>query len=131
MATIRIQRSDEAVLHGLGERLARARLDRNLTQAQLAREAGVSKRTIVRLEAGQSTQVTNLIRVLRVLDLVNEFEAIGAEPETSPIEQLATDRSSKRRRQRASGQRRQTDTPPNGSDWTWDPEPPRKGGGDS
>lgn len=59
--------TDAAVLAELGERLARLRLQRNLTQAQLAREAGVSKRTLIRLERGESSQVTNLIRVVRSL----------------------------------------------------------------
>jgi len=45
------QATDDSVLAELGGRLARIRLDRNLTQAQLAEQAGVSKRTIERLEA--------------------------------------------------------------------------------
>ena len=61
MAT-RMETTDRRVLADLGDRLAQHRLNRNLTQDQLAREAGVSKRTIVRLENGQSSQATNLVR---------------------------------------------------------------------
>lgn len=57
-----LETTDAAVLAELGDRLSRRRLQRNLTQAQLAREAGVSKRTVIRLERGESSQVTNLIR---------------------------------------------------------------------
>ena len=46
------QTTDEAVLSELGGRLARVRLARNFTQAGLARQAGVSKRTVERLESG-------------------------------------------------------------------------------
>ena len=46
------QATDEVILGELGGRLAKIRLDRNLTQAQLATQAGVSKRTVERLEAG-------------------------------------------------------------------------------
>ena len=46
------QASDEAILSELGGRLTRVRLEQNLTQAQLAEQAGVSKRTVERLEAG-------------------------------------------------------------------------------
>jgi hypothetical protein len=42
--------TDEAVLGELGRRLAQVRLGKNLTQAQLAAKAGVSKRTVERLE---------------------------------------------------------------------------------
>jgi putative transcriptional regulator len=44
--------TDEAVLRELGERLSAARVSRNLTQAHVAEEAGISKRTLERLEAG-------------------------------------------------------------------------------
>src|SRR3989304_2190643 len=46
------QLTDEAILREVGSRLAGARLARNLTQAALAEEAGVSKRTVERLAAG-------------------------------------------------------------------------------
>ncbi|HEY1716698.1 MAG TPA: helix-turn-helix transcriptional regulator, partial [Verrucomicrobiae bacterium] len=46
------QATDETVLAELGGRLTRIRLERNLTQLQLAKEAGVSKNTVQRLEAG-------------------------------------------------------------------------------
>ena len=57
--TTHFLQSDGAVLNLLGERLGRHRLDHNLTQADLAAAAGVSKRTVERLEAGGSTQLSN------------------------------------------------------------------------
>ena len=83
-----METTDQQVLAELGDRLARHRLNRNLTQDQLAREAGVSKRTIVRLENGQSSQVTNLIRVLRALGLLGNLDALVPAPSASPIEAL-------------------------------------------
>lgn len=62
--------SDEVVLTELGSRVARRRLDMGLTQAMLAEQAGVSKRTLERLETGASTQLTSFIRILRVLELL-------------------------------------------------------------
>ena len=44
------QLTDEAVLQELGGRLTQSRIGHNLTQAALAEQAGVSKRTIERLE---------------------------------------------------------------------------------
>ncbi len=38
----------------LGKRIAKHRLDRNDTQAELAKEAGVSKRPLIRMESGGS-----------------------------------------------------------------------------
>ena len=65
--------TDDAVLAELGARLARWRLEKNLTQAELSDRAGVGRRTIQRLEAGESVQVTSLVRVLRVMGLLSRW----------------------------------------------------------
>jgi transcriptional regulator with XRE-family HTH domain len=82
------QLADHAILNALGTRLAKARLDRNLTQAQLAENAGVSKRTVERIEAGESAQLASFIRLCRALDLVDYFEMLVPETPLSPIAQL-------------------------------------------
>ncbi len=105
--------TDEAVLAELGDRLSRLRLQRNLTQAQLAREAGVSKRTLIRLESGESIQVTNLIRVVRALGLLGNLDAFVPPPLSSPIAQL---RSRKKERRRASPGVTKSGPPPQ---WIW------------
>ncbi len=92
--------SDEAILSELGGRLARMRLEKNLTQAQLAELAGVSKRTVERLERGDvAPQMSGFIRVCRALGVVERFEVLVPEPVTSPMAQL---RSGGKRRRRAS-----------------------------
>ena len=111
------QATDEAVLSELGSRLAQARLERNLTQAQLAEQAGVSKRTVERLESGSvATQLSGFIRVCRVLELVERFDLLVPEPVPSPVEQL---KLRGRRRQRASAKRRAQAAP---KKWQWGDE---------
>ncbi len=80
--------SDEALLRQLGERLLQYRLNRNITQAALAKEAGVSARTINRVERGHSIQVSNFIRLLRSLGLLGNMHALVPEPALSPIQQI-------------------------------------------
>lgn len=112
--------SDAAVLAGLGTRLAAQRLLLNLTQAQLAEEAGVSKRSIERLESGAAaTQLSAFLRVCRVLGLQDRIEQLVPEPSTSPVEQL---KLKGRRRQRASGTAdavKLAEPAPKG--WSWKP----------
>jgi len=79
---------DDIVLGELGARIARARLEGNLTQAQLAIKAGISKRTLERMETGGATQLVNLVRVSRALGLVERFELLIPEPVASPVAQL-------------------------------------------
>ena len=94
------QATDQAILAELGVRLARERLERNLTQAQLATQAGVSKSTVQRLESGSvATQLSGFIRVCRVLELVERFESLIPEPVPSPVARL---KSGGKKRQRAS-----------------------------
>jgi DNA-binding XRE family transcriptional regulator len=52
--------SDESVLREIGARVARQRLERNLTQAQVAHEAGLAQRTVTRIEAGGTATVASL-----------------------------------------------------------------------
>jgi len=118
--------TDPAVLAELGGRLARHRLQRNLTQAELAHEAGVSLSTVARLEAGESTQLTNLIRVVRALGLLGNFDVFVPPPAPSPIELLEMQG---RQRRRASPRTRDGDAA-TGEPWTWD-EPGARGGDDS
>ena len=91
--------SDQAILEELGARVARCRLNQNLTQQAFAELAGVSRPTVARLELGQSTTLSNWIRVLRALKLVKNLEQLVPEPPASPIQQLKTQ---KQRRLRAS-----------------------------
>lgn len=108
--------TDEVVLKELGTRLARARLDRNLTQAQLAEQAGISKRTIERLEQGSAAaQLSSVIRVCRVLDILERFELLVPEPTPSPMAQLQLHG---KQRQRASRPRTDAVNEPAG-EWTW------------
>lgn len=111
------QLSDASVLQELGTRLAAVRLAQNLTQAQLAEQAGISKRTLERLEAGAvATQLSTLLRVLRVLGLHDQLQQLVPEPVLSPLQQLQLQG---RARQRASGQGVAEPAPT--KKWRWDP----------
>ncbi|MDX1396143.1 MAG: helix-turn-helix domain-containing protein [Gemmatimonadota bacterium] len=106
--------TDDAVLAELGARLSSARLSHDLTQAQLAREAGVSKRTVERLEAGESAQLTSFIRVLRALRLLDRFQELLPPERPAPMDLL---RREGRTPRRASGRGASPDRP-----WTWGEE---------
>ena len=95
--------TDHAVAAELGRRLARCRLSMGVTQAALAFEAGISKRTLERIEAGQSVQFVSLVRLLRALRLMDNLEALAPAEGPGPMELL---RMQGRRRQRASSARR-------------------------
>jgi len=117
--------ADEAVLSELGARLRRTRLERNLTQRELASEAGVERKVLQRIEAGEPVTLTGFIRVLRALGLIDALNHLVPEPTPSPIELLKLHGS---RRRRASGARLKS--PPaqeQQTPWRWGDETPAGG----
>lgn len=103
--------SDNAVLNEFGKRIAGARLNNNWTQADLANKAGVSKSTVEHIEKGQSTQLLNMIKILRALGHLNQFISIVPELGPSPMELLAASRKQQAsKRKRASKPRTQGKT---------------------
>lgn len=110
--------TDEALLTLIGQRVMQLRLARNLTQQQLAEQAGLGLRTVQRLEQGAAaTQLSGFLRVCRVLGLVERFDLLVPETAPSPMEQL---KLQGRKRQRASGQRQAKGKPAaKAGKWTW------------
>lgn len=108
------QLTDETLLKTIGERLARRRLAQDLTQAELAEQAGLGLRTVQRLELGAAaTQLSGFVRVCRVLGLVERLDAFIPEETESPMARL---KQQGRIRRRAGGRRVEAfgEKP-----WTW------------
>lgn len=101
-----------AQVRDLGTRLSRVRLSRNVAQADLAKEAGISISTLKRLEAGENTSLEAFIRVLLALRLGDHLSALLPDPAVRPVERV---RMRGRERQRASGRRE----PIPASQWAW------------
>jgi transcriptional regulator with XRE-family HTH domain len=97
---IELQLTDEAILGELGERLAGLRLSRNLTQRELAEQAGLARTLVQRIEAGEAVTTTSLIRVLRTLEVLDALDRLIPEASPSPVAEL---RLRGRQRRRASG----------------------------
>lgn len=106
--------SDASLLAALGQRLERLRLDAGTTQADLAEAAGVSKRTVERLEGGASVQLTNLVRVLRALGVVDRFASMLPESRPRPLEVLDRGRQPRRRAPRRKPE------PRSPAPWSWE-----------
>ena len=109
--------TDNAVLAELGARIAGRRVELQLTQAAVAEQAGIAKRTLERMEAGQTSQLSTLIRVLRVLDAASGLDSLIPESGPRPMDLL---KQKGKVRQRASGKRTAKAT---GKPWRWDEKP--------
>lgn len=96
----------------LGTRLEQLRLSRNITQTDLARDAGISERTLRRLESGAGGTLDSLFRVLSALRLDGNLDLLIPNPDIRPIERVHT---KGRERQRSSSSK----TAKNGGSWQW------------
>jgi transcriptional regulator with XRE-family HTH domain len=99
----------------LCERLESIRLSRNMTQQQLAKEAGVSPRTIGRLANGQGVSLDTFIRVLTALRIQQSLESLLPDPTVRPIERVG---AAARERKRA----RPVQLSPEPPAWAWGDE---------
>ena len=115
--------TDDEVLARLGENLARHRIGNDLTQAMLAEQAGVSKRTIERMEAGETSQTTSLVRVLRVLGLLPGLAQLVPPLGPSPMQLIRTQGKPRQRaRPRPASAETASDETASGetaSEWHW------------
>lgn len=99
----------------LGRRLARLRLSRNVTQAALAREAGIGVRTLRRLEAGERSTLDTFLRVAAALGLTEAIVAALPRGDVSPIERVSGKGRERKRARPAAGR-------PAATAWTWGDE---------
>ena len=106
--------SPEAIESELGQKLERLRLSKNINQSVLAKEAGVSRRTITRVENGEGISLDTLIRVMRALGVVDRLAALLPDPTTRPVERV---KLGGRERKRA-----RTKKTPDAAAWKWGPE---------
>ncbi|HFJ9612986.1 helix-turn-helix domain-containing protein [Stenotrophomonas maltophilia] len=88
--------SPEEITEALGQRIKERRLRINISQADLADKAGISRRALVQLEGGQGSTVRTLICVLKALGLEHQLNSIASLPTVSPMAMLKATRLRKR-----------------------------------
>jgi len=108
----------DAVIKALFERIEEIRLSRNISQATLAAEAGVSRSTVTRLAQGKNISADSFVRIMQALGLADHLAALLPDPSVRPVERI---RLGGAERRRASSKRKTTD------DWTWGDEAKGKG----
>lgn len=70
----------------LSGRLRALRMDRGLSQRELAAKASLSLQAVRSLEAGAHSSVSSLIRALHALGAAEGVDALAPRPSVSPIQ---------------------------------------------
>lgn len=111
----------DRLLSDIAECLKQERLQQNLSQQQVAENAGISRRTLVDAETGNNISVQTLIKILLALNAEHRLSSLLESPDISPLE---LSKLKGKVRQRASGSRSQSGEsggakPSSDDGWTW------------
>jgi transcriptional regulator with XRE-family HTH domain len=81
--------SNQQIEAEMGERIRRRRLDMNISQTELARRAGIARRTITSVENGEGCSLQTLIALVRALRAMPWIDQFLPDPGISPMALLA------------------------------------------
>ena len=77
--------SEPAILEEIAKRFRELRLRKNMQQKILSDYSGVALGTIRRFESGEAISTENLVRIMRGLGLLDNFEQLIPKEPISPI----------------------------------------------
>lgn len=81
-----ILKNNEEIKKLIGERIKNYRIQSGYSQSDLASRSGVSIHTISNIENGAEFTLTNLISILRALNLVDNFDLLVPEVAPNPFD---------------------------------------------
>ena len=115
--------SSERIEELIYEQLESIRIQKNISQTELAESAGISRRTISRMENGQGISFNTFIRIMQAFHLTDRLSALFATEaeQISPVDRVQEKRKSVR--YRASGKRKKKSSNKKSDQrWEWDDE---------
>ena len=74
--------NEMSILKEIGQRIKQHRISLNITQAELADKCGISYSTEVRIENGEDSKLSNYIRILSALNMIDNLNILI--PEVQP-----------------------------------------------
>ena len=99
---MREYKDDRIYLKELGEKLKLHRVSMKLTQMDLEEKSGVSKRSISRLEQGESVQLDNFIKIMMALNLGENIDMLIPDQTKRPSYYLKNNRKTQQRVRKSS-----------------------------
>ena len=99
----------------LCKRLENIRLSRNWTRKMLAKESGLTDRTIANMEDGKSVSFDTFIRVMIAFGVQSNLDKLLPDPTIRPMERISLAGNKERRRAR---QKKEKGT----ANWEWGDE---------
>ncbi|MGI8583948.1 MAG: helix-turn-helix transcriptional regulator [Chitinophagaceae bacterium] len=89
--------SDPAILKEIGQKLKAFRLQKNITQEEMAQKIGLNRVTIGEIEKGRPSSLLTFIQILRGLEKLEMLNNITPVPTISPIQMVKLQNKSRQR----------------------------------
>ncbi len=89
--------SDYAIVTEIGGLLRRIRLQKNITQQQLADKVGLYRSTISEMENGRASSLLSFIQVLRGLEKLETLNSLSDVPSISPLKMARREKQGRKR----------------------------------
>lgn len=67
---------EKEILLDIGKRIRAKRIEKNITQSDFANKCGISVATLTRIENGDDTKLSNIIRILAELGLSENIDLL-------------------------------------------------------
>lgn len=110
--------ADREICRRIGKKLRELRLRQNITQMSLAEQSQVSVSTVKKIENGEIGSFDALMRLLRMLGVLDIFTPLMKEHEMTPNEYLEfVETLKKKQRKRATSSINNTPNPQPESEW--------------
>lgn len=98
--------TDANAVARLGKEIKRMRLERNLSQADIAQHTGLDRSTVQRLEGGRAATLLTVVQVLRALDRLDLLDPWVQERRATPMMLLEQEEAYERNRRKRAGRNR-------------------------
>jgi transcriptional regulator with XRE-family HTH domain len=98
MAKNWIAMADPEIVKEICQAVKQMRINKNISQQQIAEMSGLDRTTISRMETGRAVNILTLVQVLRALDKLDILNVFSTEQVISPIRLL---KEEERKRKRA------------------------------
>ena len=102
--------SEQVILKEIGMRIKQYRISLNITQVDLANKCGTSISTVVRMENGEDSKLSNYLKIMNALSLSQNIDILI--PELQPDFKALFEQKPPRQRVKQKNIK-------NKSDWVW------------
>lgn len=104
--------SDQQAVARLGKEIKRMRLERNMSQAEVAERTGLDRSTVQRLEGGRAATLLTVVQVLRALDKLDLLDPFHEEPRPTPYMLVEAQAKYLKKQRKRAGRKKPDVTPP-------------------